>query len=90
MSEEKLVTPEEFPFPFTPYSIQLDFMKHLYKTLEDGKLGIFESPTGTVEYSYLCINFIDLLPVTPVCVLLGIERKCKIADTLSIYGDKCI
>ncbi|XP_021933898.1 ATP-dependent DNA helicase DDX11 isoform X2 [Zootermopsis nevadensis] len=47
MSEEKLVTPEEFPFPFTPYSIQLDFMKHLYRTLEEGKLGIFESPTGT-------------------------------------------
>ncbi|PNF28755.1 ATP-dependent DNA helicase DDX11 [Cryptotermes secundus] len=47
MSEEKLVPPEEFPFPFKPYSIQLDFMKHLYKTLEEGKLGIFESPTGT-------------------------------------------
>jgi hypothetical protein len=52
MSEEKLVTPEEFPFPFTPYSIQLDFMKHLYTTLEEGKLGIFESPTGTVEFLF--------------------------------------
>jgi len=51
LSEEKLVTPEEFPFPFTPYLIQQDFMKHLYRTLEDGKLGIFESPTGTAEYS---------------------------------------
>lgn len=68
MSEEKLVPPEEFPFPFKPYSIQLDFMKHLYKTLEEGKLGIFESPTGTVEYSYLWINFVDLFPVTPVYV----------------------
>jgi len=52
LSDEKLVTPEEFPFPFTPYLIQQDFMKHLYRALEDGKLGIFESPTGTVEYSY--------------------------------------
>jgi hypothetical protein len=68
MSEEKLVPPEEFPFPFTPYSIQLDFMKHLYKTLEEGKLGIFESPTGTVECSYLWINFVDLFPLTPVYV----------------------
>jgi len=51
LSEEKLVTPEEFSFPFKPYLIQQDFMKHLYRTLEDGKLGIFESPTGTVEYS---------------------------------------
>ncbi|CAG2063951.1 unnamed protein product, partial [Timema podura] len=45
--EEKLFVPEEFPFPFTPYSIQKDFMKSLYIALEEGKLGIFESPTGT-------------------------------------------
>ncbi|XP_062050801.1 ATP-dependent DNA helicase DDX11 [Lepus europaeus] len=36
-----------FPFPFTPYSIQKDFMAELYKVLEAGKIGIFESPTGT-------------------------------------------
>ncbi|CAG5096283.1 Similar to ddx11: ATP-dependent DNA helicase DDX11 (Danio rerio), partial [Cotesia congregata] len=39
--------PEEFPFPFPPYSIQNDFMKNLYSCLEKGNLGIFESPTGT-------------------------------------------
>ncbi|XP_015100403.1 ATP-dependent DNA helicase DDX11 isoform X2 [Vicugna pacos] len=36
-----------FPFPFTPYSIQKDFMAALYQVLEAGKVGIFESPTGT-------------------------------------------
>ncbi|CAK6443073.1 unnamed protein product [Pipistrellus nathusii] len=36
-----------FPFPFTPYSIQKDFMAVLYQVLENGKIGIFESPTGT-------------------------------------------
>ncbi|KAG8509135.1 putative ATP-dependent RNA helicase DDX11-like protein 8 [Galemys pyrenaicus] len=36
-----------FPFPFTPYSIQKDFMTELYRVLEAGKVGIFESPTGT-------------------------------------------
>ncbi|XP_076243503.1 ATP-dependent DNA helicase DDX11 isoform X2 [Calliopsis andreniformis] len=40
-------TPEEFPFPFPPYSIQNEFMKALYKCLANGNLGIFESPTGT-------------------------------------------
>lgn len=40
--------PEVFQFPFQPYSIQLDFMKNLYKCIENRKLGIFESPTGTV------------------------------------------
>lgn len=36
-----------FPFPFPPYPIQKDFMAELYKVLEGGKIGIFESPTGT-------------------------------------------
>nr|XP_003700633.1 PREDICTED: probable ATP-dependent RNA helicase DDX11 [Megachile rotundata] len=40
-------TTEEFPFPFPPYSIQVQFMKELYNCLENAKLGIFESPTGT-------------------------------------------
>lgn len=38
-----------FPFPFTPYAIQKDFMAALYQVLEAGKIGIFESPTGTVS-----------------------------------------
>ncbi|KAI8507709.1 DEAD H (Asp-Glu-Ala-Asp His) box helicase 11 [Branchiostoma belcheri] len=39
--------PQEFPFPFEPYDIQKGFMTKLYQTLEEGKVGIFESPTGT-------------------------------------------
>ena len=38
-----------FPFPFPPYDIQDDFMKTLYHVLENGEVGIFESPTGTVS-----------------------------------------
>lgn len=41
-------TREEFPaFPYTAYPIQLEFMQHLYRTLEEGGIGLFESPTGT-------------------------------------------
>ncbi|KAF5893568.1 ATP-dependent DNA helicase DDX11, partial [Clarias magur] len=36
-----------FPFPFKPYRIQERFMESLYAVLEEGKVGIFESPTGT-------------------------------------------
>ncbi|XP_076364915.1 ATP-dependent DNA helicase DDX11 [Tachypleus tridentatus] len=36
-----------FPFPFEPYAVQKDFMSKLYETLEEAKIGIFESPTGT-------------------------------------------
>jgi chromosome transmission fidelity protein 1 len=37
----------DFCHPFQPYDIQLQFMKSLYKTIDDGNVGIFESPTGT-------------------------------------------
>ncbi|CAL8376134.1 unnamed protein product [Arctogadus glacialis] len=37
----------EFPFPYQPYPIQEQFMRALYGALEDSKVGIFESPTGT-------------------------------------------
>ncbi|MED6286463.1 DEAD H (Asp-Glu-Ala-Asp His) box helicase 11 [Characodon lateralis] len=38
---------DSFPFPYKPYGIQEQFMKALYGTLDQGKVGIFESPTGT-------------------------------------------
>ncbi|XP_076445975.1 ATP-dependent DNA helicase DDX11-like [Babylonia areolata] len=44
---EVVALPEAFPFPFEPYGIQQEFMKQLYRTLQGGKIGIFESPTGT-------------------------------------------
>lgn len=38
---------KEFPaFPFEPYSIQTNFMQALYKVLQQGGVGLFESPTG--------------------------------------------
>ena len=49
--ETILEPPQEFPFPFTPYSIQKDLMHNLYVAIEEKKLGIFESPTGTVSVS---------------------------------------
>ncbi len=43
----RMEPPEDFSFPFTPYPIQRDFMEALFRVLEERKLGIFESPTGT-------------------------------------------
>lgn len=56
MNEEKNSYEDEgyFKFPFKPYSIQEDFMKKLYYTLDNDKIGIFESPTGTVSKIMLC------------------------------------
>ncbi|RAL08409.1 DNA helicase [Aspergillus homomorphus CBS 101889] len=38
---------KEFHHPYSPYDIQLQFMRALYTCLEEGKVAIFESPTGT-------------------------------------------
>jgi hypothetical protein len=56
--KEVLDIPDDFDFPFQPYPIQKDFMTNLYTVLEGGKLGIFESPTGTVSTSNVVIIFI--------------------------------
>jgi chromosome transmission fidelity protein 1 len=37
----------DFHHPFTPYDIQEEFMSAVYDCLEGGKVGVFESPTGT-------------------------------------------
>ncbi|XP_035710970.1 ATP-dependent DNA helicase DDX11 isoform X2 [Folsomia candida] len=53
--EGRLEPPTDFAFPFTPYDIQVKFMTALFLAMEDKRLGIFESPTGTGKsLSLLC------------------------------------
>ena len=55
------VEPRSFPaFPHEPYSIQLDFMRALYDTIDAGGIGMFESPTG----EWLCTLAAGALPQT--------------------------
>lgn len=41
----------DFHHPYTPYDVQLQFMRAAYDVLDrgDGQVGILESPTGTVS-----------------------------------------
>ncbi|KAI5364320.1 putative helicase-like, DEXD box c2 type, ATP-dependent helicase [Septoria linicola] len=41
------MTVKDFHHPFQPYDIQQQFMEGIYDCIEQGKVGIFESPTGT-------------------------------------------
>ena len=43
-----MMAAKPFGFPFAPYDIQLQFMHCLSKLLQEGGIGVFESPTGTV------------------------------------------
>lgn len=49
----------DFHHPYTPYDVQLDFMKAAYNVLESGtgQIGILESPTGTGKsLSLICAS----------------------------------
>lgn len=37
---------DKFHHPYQPYDIQLEFMNALYECIDQGQVGIFESPTG--------------------------------------------
>ena len=51
--ELKIQTPDHFvAFPFTPYDIQFQLMQHVFSSIEDKKVAIMESPTGTVSKRY--------------------------------------
>lgn len=43
----------KFPgFPYKPYSIQMDFMKALYQSLDKGGVSMLESPTGAALFNF--------------------------------------
>lgn len=42
---QQLAGTRDFHHPFTPYAIQETFMETVYQVLEDGKVGILESPS---------------------------------------------
>ena len=44
---EDSLSKHPYGFPFPPYELQLAFMDNLYKCLDEGGVGVFESPTGT-------------------------------------------
>lgn len=50
---------QKFEYPFEPYPNQLDFSEQLYKMIDLGSIGIFESPTGTVSIFCQLSNLIS-------------------------------
>ena len=66
-----------FGFPFTPYSIQTDFMHELTTVLDDGKGGVFESPTGTVRDA----NMMQLLKPQQHTLTPGKNTKSHVCCT---------
>ena len=50
---------QNFGFPYeTPYKTQIELMNDIYDVIESRKIGLFESPTGTVIFMFEFILFI--------------------------------
>jgi len=67
-----------FPaFPYPPYAIQQEFMCNLYDSLQQGQIGLFESPTGRLPPSEMHAGFAracagrSQLP----CILQALARR---------------
>ncbi|CAH4038213.1 unnamed protein product [Pieris brassicae] len=65
----------QFSFPFTPYDIQKKFMSELYKTIDDRKLGIFESPTGTGKSLSICCGALQWLKDNNKAIIEDIRKQ---------------
>ena len=82
---------DDIPFPFEPYPSQRKLMADMVQVLEEGKIGCFESPTGTVCREYrglLCPLTVDrglVLTYSVIvwpCTLLLIGKN----DVYSLLG----
>ncbi|XP_043120352.1 ATP-dependent DNA helicase DDX11 isoform X2 [Puntigrus tetrazona] len=80
---------DRFPFPFQPYPIQESFMEALYTALDQGKVGIFESPTGTGKSLSLICGALTWLrdheekKREAAKLLDGPEKKCDAVEEAS-------
>lgn len=70
----------DFCHPFQPYDIQLQFMKDLYQTIDEGKVGIFESPTGTGKSLSLICGSLTWLRDHKRRVLDGSTKSVELGD----------
>ena len=70
----------DFCHPFQPYDIQLQFMKDLYQTIDEGKIGIFESPTGTGKSLSLICGSLTWLRDHKRSVLDGSTNRVEPGD----------
>uniref|UniRef100_A0AAY4BU36 ATP-dependent DNA helicase DDX11 n=1 Tax=Denticeps clupeoides TaxID=299321 RepID=A0AAY4BU36_9TELE len=87
MEESPTAGSGRFPFPFQPYTIQEQFMEALYAALDQGKVGIFESPTGTGKsLSLICgaltwLRDFETKMKQEACQLLLEEEKGAVTET---------
>ncbi|KAI8071019.1 helicase C-terminal domain-containing protein [Gongronella butleri] len=78
----------DFGFPFEPYDIQRQFMDSLYKTISAGKIGLFESPTGTGKSLSLICGSLHWLTEDGKHAEKGISTTASTSTAVRDDGDE--
>lgn len=68
-------TPDQFDFPYVPYQIQEQFMRALFSVIENKKIGIFESPTGTGKTLTLMSSSLKWFTENQICVRDDLKER---------------
>ncbi|PRP77742.1 putative ATP-dependent RNA helicase DDX11-like protein 8 [Planoprotostelium fungivorum] len=78
-SDDSSDVPDDFDFPFQPYEIQRDLMREVYRTIQQNKIGFFESPTGTGKsLSLICSTLKWLTDHNDLAVDASLSSKDRV------------
>ena len=86
---ETMEEKRDFHHPYTPYDIQELFMSTVYQTLEDSKVGILESPTGTVGCPSQRVDiFAKMITlISSICPKLRLSSPGQISQSNLWFSD---
>ena len=66
--DDIMASADDFKFPFAAYDVQVELMNGIYGALNEGQVGIFESPTGTGKSMSIICASLRWLKENPVYV----------------------
>lgn len=77
---KQISVPDKFEFPYVPYKIQEEFMRALFSVIENRKIGIFESPTGTGKTLTLMSSSLKWLNDDKISIREDLKEKISILE----------